>query len=120
MLQSGRHELQSDARSDNWELRHSVVGPAIRYLDAECLNRWSIWVKIFAMPVYGIIAGFIAWLLLTLVGASFMIAPEKANEWFGTMETQRENPGVLRLGGLLFIFAVFFIGLMIVEAVTKL
>ena len=72
------------------------------------------------MPVYGIIAGFIAWLLLTLVGASFMIVPEKANEWFGTLATQRESPGVLRLGGLLFIFAVFFIGLMIIEAVSNL
>jgi hypothetical protein len=72
------------------------------------------------MPVYGIIAGFIAWVLLTLVGASFMIAPEKANEWFGTLATQGESPSALRLGGLLFIFAVFFVGLMIVEAVSKL
>ena len=49
-----------------------------------------------------------------------MIAPEKANEWIGTSDTQRVSPVVLRLGGLLFIFAVFFIALMIVEAVTKL
>jgi hypothetical protein len=71
------------------------------------------------MPVYGIVAGFIVWLLLTLVGASFMIAPEKANEWFGTLATQRESPGVLRLGGLLFIFGVFFIALMFVEEFSK-
>jgi hypothetical protein len=71
------------------------------------------------MPVYGIIAGFIAWLLLTLVGASFMIAPQKANEWFGTLATQRESPGVLRLGGLLFVFAVLFIALTFVEALSK-
>ena len=77
-------------------------------------------VRIGTMPVYGIIAGFIAWLLLTLVGASFMIVPKKANEWFGTSGTQGESPSVLRLGGLLFIFAVFFVGLMIVEAVSKL
>ena len=49
-----------------------------------------------------------------------MIAPKKANEWFGTLATQGESPSVLRLGGLLFIFAVFFVGLMIVEAVSKL
>ena len=49
-----------------------------------------------------------------------MIAPEKANQWFGTLATQRESPGVLRLGGLLFIFAVFFIALMFVEEFSKL
>lgn len=49
-----------------------------------------------------------------------MIAPEKANEWFGTLATQNESPGMLRLGGLLVVFAVFFVGLMIVEAVTTL
>ena len=49
-----------------------------------------------------------------------MIVPEKANEWFGTLATQRESPGVLRLGGLLFVFAVFFIALMFVEALSKL
>ena len=48
-----------------------------------------------------------------------MIAPEKANEWFGTLATRGESPRVLRLGGLLFIFAVFFIALMIVEEVSR-
>ena len=71
------------------------------------------------MPVYGIVAGFIAWFLLTFVGAFFMIAPEKANQWFGTVATQGESPFTLRLGGLLFIFAVFFIALMIVEEFSK-
>lgn len=48
-----------------------------------------------------------------------MIAPEKANQWFGTMATQGESPLTLRVGGLLFIFAVLFIALMIVEEVSR-
>ena len=48
-----------------------------------------------------------------------MIAPEKANQWFGMVATQGESPFTLRLGGLLFIFAVFFIALMIVEEFSK-
>ena len=48
-----------------------------------------------------------------------MIAPQKANEWFGTPGTQRESTSTLRLGGLLFVFAVLFVALMIVEAVSK-
>jgi hypothetical protein len=71
------------------------------------------------MPVYGVVAGLIAWFLLTFVGASFMIAPEKANQWFGTLATQGESPLTLRLGGLLFIFAVLFIALMIVEEFSR-
>jgi len=72
------------------------------------------------MPVYGVVAGLIAFLLLTFVGASFLIAPDKANEWFGTLTTQSESPLALRMGGLLFIFAVLFLAALIVETIGRL
>ena len=52
-------------------------------------------------------------------GGFFYDCAGEGHEWFGTLATQRESPGVLRLGGLLFIFAVFFIALMFVEALSK-
>jgi hypothetical protein len=71
------------------------------------------------MPIVGIVAGSIALLLLVFMGAAFLFAPDKANEWFGTWSTQNASPLQRRAGGLVWIVLILFIALVMVGAFWK-
>jgi len=71
------------------------------------------------MPIVGIVAGSIALLLLVFMGAAFLVAPDKANEWFGTWTTQNAGPLQLRVFGLVWIVVILLFALVFVGAVWK-
>lgn len=66
------------------------------------------------MPRAAITVASLGMFLFFAMGAAFLIAPNKANELFGTYITRRENSFNLRVLGLLFmIFALLFEGAMV-------
>jgi hypothetical protein len=71
------------------------------------------------MPIVGIVAGSIALLLLMFMGATFLVVPDKANEWFGTWSTQHSGSLQLRVFGLVWIVLILFFALVIVGALWK-
>jgi hypothetical protein len=71
------------------------------------------------MPLMAIVAGSIALLLLIFMGASFLIAPNKANEWFGTWTTHGQSSIMLRLFGFVWIIVIFFFAVLIVGVASK-
>jgi hypothetical protein len=70
------------------------------------------------MPVWATVAGSIAVVLLVFLGATFLVAPTKANEWFGTWTTQGESPTMLRIYGLVFIVLVLLFADLIYAAIS--
>jgi hypothetical protein len=52
-------------------------------------------------------------------GAAFLVAPDKANEWFGIWSSQNSGPLQRRVGGLVWIVLILFIALVVVGALWK-
>ena len=71
------------------------------------------------MPVWATVAGSIAVVLLVFMGATFLIAPTKGNEWFGTWTTQGVSPTMLRIYGLVFIVLVLLFADLIYAAISE-
>jgi hypothetical protein len=66
----------------------------------------------------GIVARLIALLLLLFMGACFLVAPDKANQWFGTWSTQRQSAIMLRVFGLVWIIAILLFAALIYRALS--
>lgn len=70
------------------------------------------------MAIVGIVAGMIALVILVFMGAAFLIAPDKANQWFGTWTTQDQSAVMLRIFGLVWIIVILFFAFLIYGAVS--
>ena len=70
------------------------------------------------MATIGLLAGLIALVLLVFMGASFLIAPDKANQWFGTWTTRGQSTIMLRIFGLVWIVLILLFAALIYSAVS--
>ena len=70
------------------------------------------------MVTVGIVAGLIALLFLVFMGACFLVAPDKANQWFGTWSTQDQSAIMLRVFGLVWIIVILLFAALIYRALS--